>query len=204
MKRSFLIGVLTAAGILFSWAPSQAEDAYRFFMRKDLAAALSDDPDKLIDKTVTFTDELVFLWDQAEQRPDRYDGQPVRLFHTEHFRCVIPEDAMGEHLTSIAEDAKQGLGQARTDLEEINRKRAARDMTLSEAQTERTQVMERVRKIWHNAPLVTVFGRVTRGHVWGPPHQKAKPGAETETITIIVERVEKPRQRWYQYGLDKR
>ncbi|MCA8923627.1 MAG: hypothetical protein KDD82_17550 [Planctomycetes bacterium] len=204
MKRSSIVGLLTLVGVLCAWGPSQAEDAYSFYMRKDLARELATDPDKLIDKTVTFTDELAFLWPEADPRPSELDGQRVRLFHTVHFRCVVPEDAMGEHLGSIAKDAQEGLEAARAKLEDINRRLATKGVSLSEAQTERTQVMDEVRKIWHNAPLVTVFGRVTRAHLWGPPHEKAAPGAETETITIVVERIEKPRERWYQFGLDAR
>ncbi|MEZ6184957.1 MAG: hypothetical protein R3F62_08115 [Planctomycetota bacterium] len=203
MKRTATVVVLTVAGVLGSWIPSKAEDAFRFYMRADLARALDENPDALIDQTVTFTDELVFLWPE-EGRPDEVDNQPARLFHTVNFRCVVPTSAMGEHLTSIADDAKEGLTQARAELERINRELAAGKLSLSEAQTQRTAAMDQVRKIWHNAPILTVYGRVTRAPLWGPPHEKAEPGAETETVTIVVERIEKPRQRWYQYGLDSR
>ena len=73
-----------------------------------------------------------------------------------------------------------------------------------DAQTKRRDLYWALYKVWSNKPIVTVFGTVARADFWGPVADVAKgAGVQTEQITIVVDKVEKPRTRWYEEGLDE-
>ncbi len=63
---------------------------------------------------------------------------------------------------------------------------------------------------WRAKPLVTLVGKVARVDFFSPNYYlketNNKPDDEAkkapEPITLLLERVEKPRDRYYEYGLD--
>lgn len=192
---------LALLGLLLLPAPAKA--LYLFFMRKDLLRAMHDDPASVAEKQVVVTDELMVVWPEAQERPADKDGQQWVLFDTELFHCAIPRDAMGEHLEAAWQDAKQGYGEALKKLEAINDEWVARKISESDAQARRTELYWELYRVWSNKPLVTVFGTVSRADFWGPVVGRDEGGVATERFTIVADRVERPRRRWYEDGLDE-
>lgn len=198
--KAILPRLLPAAlAILLLPAPVQA--LYLFYYRKDLELALASDPAAVIGKQVVFTDELLVLWPDAQERPTDANGQQWVLFDTDLFHCAIPRDAMGTHLAEAAESAARGYGEVLKELEAVNDEWHARKISESEAQTRRKELYWKLLKAWNNRPLVTVFGTVARADFWGDVVGKEE-GVATERVTIVADRVERPRRRWYEEGLD--
>jgi hypothetical protein len=198
-KALFLLAPL---GVLLLAAPAHA--LYLFFQRRDLEQLLRKDPDQIVGKQVCFTDELSIIWPQVQQRPDTLEGESYVLFDTEMFKCAIPTNRMETHLQSIWDDAQKGYGEILTQLEEINDQLRAKQLTETDAQNKRRELYWALYKVYSNKPIVTVYGTVARADFWGPVDGGAKgAGVATEQITIVVDKVEKPRARWYEEGLDE-
>lgn len=185
--------------ILLLPAPVQA--LYLFFYRKDLELALARDPAAVIGKQVVFTDELMVLWPDAQERPSDMGGQQWMLFDTELFHCAIPRDAMGTHLAEAGENAARAYGEVLKELEAVNDEWHARKISEGDAQGRRKELYKKLLQVWNNRPLVTVFGTVARADFWGEVVGKDE-GVSTERVTILADRVERPRRRWYEEGLD--
>jgi hypothetical protein len=183
-------------------APAHA--LYLFFMREDLDRVLRAEPEQLVGKQVCFTDELAMIWPQVQQRPDTLEGKRYVLFDTEKFHCAIPQDRIETHLEAIWNDAQKGYGDITTRLEEINEQVRARQCTDVDAQNRRRELYWELYKVWSNKPIVTVYGTVQRADFWGPVFPASRgQGVATEALTIVVDRVEQPRRRWYEEGLDE-
>jgi hypothetical protein len=193
---------LAVAIVALGAAASPAQALYLFFMRRDLAHAIQHDPDTVIDKQVCFTDELCVIWPEVQQRPNTLGGVQHVLFDTTNFHCAIPRDRIETHLNECWADAQRGYGEALKKLQEINDQVHARQMSQSDADTKRTELYWELNRIWKNKPIVTVYGKVVRADFWGPV-KGADQGVATESISIVVDRVERPRQRWYEDGLDE-
>lgn len=194
--------VLAAAGVLLLAAPAHA--LYLFFQRRDLEQLIRKDPDQIVGKQVCFTDELAVLWPQVQQRPDTLEGERYVLFDTTMFKCAIPANRMETHLQSIWDDAQKGYAEILTKLEAINDQLREKALTETDAQNQRRELYWELYKVYSNKPIVTVYGTVARADFWGPVDGGAKgAGVATEQITIVVDKVEKPRARWYEEGLDE-
>lgn len=202
MPRRWRTGLwlLAPLGVLALAAPAQA--LYLFYMRQDLDRLIRTNPDEIVGKQVCFTDELTMIWPQVQQRPDTLNGQRYVLFDTTYFKCAIPQNRMETHLQSIWDDAQKGYGDILRQLEEINDRLRAREITETDAQNQRRDLYWQLYKVWSNKPIVTVYGTVTRADFWGPVRGKEQ-GVATEQITIVVDQVEQPRRRWYEEGLDE-
>lgn len=204
MLRSWRRGLvaLVPLGLLMLASPAQA--LYLFFMREDLDRTIRQDPESIVGKQVCFTDELCMIWPQVQQRPDTLEGQRYVLFDTEKFHCAIPQNRVETHLESIWNDAQKGYGDVITKLEEINDQLRERQTTEVDAQKRRQELYWDLYKVWSNRPIVTVYGTVQRADFWGPVFPASRgAGVATEAITIVVDRVEQPRRRWYEEGLDE-
>lgn len=193
--------LVLAMALAFLAAPARA--LYLFYMRKDLVRAIESDPDSVIGKQVVFTDQLIMVWPDAQERPADLDGKQWVLFDTELFHCAIPRDAMGAHLTEAWDNAQKGFGEARKKLEEVNDEWHARKISEADAQTRRRELYWELYKTWANRPLVTVFGTCARADFWGEVIGKDEGKVATERVTIVADRVERPRRRWYEEGLDE-
>jgi len=196
MRKALTISVLALA--LVGLAASPAHALYYFFMREDLDRALTDRPETLVGQEVTFTDELVAIWPQSQERPSSLSGTRYVLFDTEYFHCAIPENALGPHMSSIWEDAQAGYGDVLERLERINDQAHEGEISRAEAASQREALYQEIRRVWKNRPIVTLFGTVERADFWGT----TRGGVQTERLTIVVDRAEKPRRRWYEHGLD--
>ena len=193
LRRMFLVG---AAVLLTLAITSQADALYLFYMRKDLAHVMAKSPKDIVGKQITVTDEMLIMWPQVQQRPDQLEGQKFVLFDTTYFHCAVPADSMGSHLESIWEDAQKGYGEVTTQIEETNVEQAKGRMTPSQGADKRRELYWELYRLWSNKPIVTLYGTVARADFWGEVKGKDQ-GVATETITIVVDRVEKPRKRWY-------
>jgi hypothetical protein len=187
-------------GLLLLAAPAHA--IYLFYMREDLDRVIREHPEQVVGKKVVFTDELCVIWPQVQQRPDTLDGQRYVLFDTAKFHCAVPQNQVGAHLQQIWDDAQKGYGDVLKQLEDINDQLRARQMSETDAQTRRHDLYWQLYKVWSDKPIVTVFGTVARADFWGPVRGREN-GVATEAITVVVDRVEKPRDRWYEEGLDE-
>jgi hypothetical protein len=49
-------------------------------------------------------------------------------------------------------------------------------------------------------PLVCIYGTVTRSELWGKPKEGKEAGKEEDEIVIMTDKVEKPRQRFFDEG----
>lgn len=202
MSRPWRAGstFLAAFGVLLLAAPAQA--LYLFYMRQDLDRLIRSDPEKIVGKQVCFTEELAVIWPQVQQRPDTLEGQRYVLFDTTYFHCAIPQNRMETHLQAIWDDAQKGYSETLGKLEEINEQMHTRALSETDAQNQRRDLYWELYKVWSNKPIVTVFGTVARADFWGPVRGQDQ-GVATEAITIVVDRVEAPRRRWYEEGLDE-
>jgi hypothetical protein len=173
----------------------RADAIYRYFSRQSLAWDLENDPDKWLDQDVTVTDELVFVWPQGPT--DSADNTPHLKFDTLYFRCAVPTSAKGDHLEAVWEEAKKGAKDIIDRIEEVNDKQRKREISDKDADDKRKALYWELHAHWKNKPIVTLFGKVKRADFWGPVQGKEE-GVRTEQITIVVDRVEKPRDRWYE------
>jgi hypothetical protein len=186
----------------------ESEDRYRFFMREDLRRILDEDPDSIVaasdnESGVVFTDELAVLWPEARERPNRVGRDRYVLFDTELFHCAVPENQRGDYLGEIWERARLGYTEKLTEIEGINDQLHERSISPEDAANQRTAAIVDLYRLWRNQPIVTVYGRAMYADFFGQvARQATRAGVHTERITIIVDRVERPRQRWYDEGLD--
>jgi hypothetical protein len=201
MNRRNLVTFGTCALALFLLA-QPAHALYLFYMRRDLARLIKKAPKTVVGKQVVVTDELVVLWPEVQQRKDRLKGQKYRLFDTTHFRCAVPSDKMGTHLESIEVDARtdkkgeNGYAAAIKQIEDVNERARKRELSPEQANTERRKLYWELHRVFRNAPILTIYGTVQRADFWGPVKGKAN-GVGTEIVTIVVDKIEKPRKRWY-------
>jgi hypothetical protein len=191
-----ILPIAAAALLIAVVATTQADALYLFYLRKDLSRILEETPKDIVGKQVVVTDDVVAMWPEIQQRPDMLDGKKYVLFDTTHFHCAIPADSMGEHLGTIWKDAQEGYREVTAQIEEVNRQQAKGKLTPSQGADKRRELYWELHRIWKNQPIVTLFGTVDRADFWGPVRGKAE-GVATETITIVVDRVDKPRKRWY-------
>lgn len=192
-----LVPTALAVVALFALAP-EADALYLFHLRKDLDLAIREKPDDIIGKQVVFTDELIVLWPTpVPARPESLDGTAHVLFDTTYFHCAIPQNAVETYLNEVWADAQKGYGEAGKKLEEINDQLLARTLSEGEAQTQRKELYWELYRVWRNKPIVTVFGTVARADFWGPVKGKDN-GVATEAVTIVTDKVERPRERWYE------
>mgnify|MGYP001496021759 CR=1 FL=1 len=196
-----LLPRLAPAALAILLLPAPVQALYLFYYRKDLELALASDPASVVGKQVVFTDELMVIWPDAQERPADMGGQSWVLFDTELFHCAIPRDAMGTHLSEAGENAARAYGDVLKELEAVNDEWHARKISEADAQTRRKDLYWKLLKVWSNRPLVTVFGTVARADFWGEVVGKEE-GVSTERVTIVADRVERPRRRWYEEGLD--
>lgn len=195
VRRHGLRAALAALGLLVLASPAQA--LYLFYLRRDLDIAIRERPDDIVGKQVVVTDELVVLWPEAQERPADLEGNRYVLFDTAFFHCAIPQNKVETYLGEVWADAQKGYGEAQKKLEEINDKLLDRQMSEADAQAQRRELYWELYRVWRNKPIVTVFGTVARADFWGPVKGKDA-GVATEAITIVADRVERPRERWYE------
>jgi hypothetical protein len=191
----FLASALVAVAL--GSKTTQAQDVvYLFYMRKDLAHHLEHSPEKVVGKKVVVTDELTVIWPEVQQRKNVLDGEDFVLFDTTYFQCAVPTSSMGKHLQSIFDDAQRGYREATKKIEEVNEQQRTREISASQANDARRELYWELYRIWSNKPIATIFGKVDRAEFWGPVKGQ-EAGVDTETISIVVDRIEKPRRRWY-------
>lgn len=190
-------GLVCAGALALGFLAAQPADAlYLFYMRKDLAYALKKQPKTVINKQVVVTDEMTVMWPEVQQRKDRLKGTKYVLFDTTYFRCAVPSDKMGSHLESIADDARKGYGEIITEIEAINTKVQKGEMAREAASKERTRLYWQMHRVYSNRPILTLFAKIERADFWGDVVGKGS-GVSTEIVTLLVDKIEKPRRRWY-------
>ncbi len=193
LRRIGLAGALVALLTLTAWA----EDAvYHFYLRKDLELLVENEPDKIVGQQVVFTDELTVIWPEVAERPNEVDDERYVLFDTTDFHCAVPEEKLETHLQSIADDARRGYGDITKEIEDINEQERTRKISTSQATEARRNLYWKLFRVWKNKPIVTVYGTVRRADFWGDVKGKSQ-GVGTERVSIIVDKLEKPRRRWY-------
>ncbi|MGE0708567.1 MAG: hypothetical protein AB7N76_22930 [Planctomycetota bacterium] len=188
------LGVSALALLLLAARPAEA--LYLFYMRHDLHHLISKEPAKIVGKQITVTDELGVLWPEIQQRKDQLKGQKYVLFDTTYFRCAVPTDKMGTHLEGIVADAKKGYEEVTKQIEEVNEKVRTRELSREQAAQEKRKLYWELYRIHENQPILTIYGTVERGDFWGDVVGKSD-GVGTEVVTILVDKIEKPRKRWY-------
>ncbi|MBL4847572.1 MAG: hypothetical protein JKY65_18800 [Planctomycetes bacterium] len=193
VRRSLICAGALALGFL---AAQPADALYLFYMRKDLAYLLKKQPKTVIGKKIVVTDEMTVIWPEVQQRKDRLKGTKYVLFDTTYFRCAVPSDKMGSHLESIADDARKGYGAIIEEVEALNTKVQKGEMAREAAVAERTKLYWRMHRVYSNRPIVTVFAKVERADFWGDVVGRGN-GVATEIVTLLVDKIEKPRRRWY-------
>jgi hypothetical protein len=209
MRASALaLGVISALPILIS--TRRAEAVFRYFTRKDLAHGLATEPDKWVDQDVTVTDELAYVFpDNPEADTDQAGGTKCVRFDTVHFRCAVDTGKKGDYLDACWEEAKKGCKDILVAIDEVNEAVRKRTKSESDADKERRELYSKLHARWRAKPIVTVFGKVARVDFYTPgyylqgknrPDDEAK--ARPEPLTILCERVEKPRERYFEFGLD--
>ncbi len=194
VRRNVLLVVL--AGVVCALVlPRSAEALYRYFSRQDLARDLETEPDKWLDQDVTFTDELCFVWPAGAS--DTLDGAKHLKLDTLYFRCAVPEDKKGDYLDAIWEEAKKGVKDILERIEDVNEKYRKGELNEADATKQRHSLYWELHQRWKNKPIVTIFGKVRRADFYGPVQGKEEGQVRTEAITIVIDRIEKPRERWY-------
>jgi hypothetical protein len=210
--RFFALGlaVLAAAPVLV--ATRRADALYRYYSRKNLAHALEFEPEKWIDSDVTVTDELAFVFpENAEADSDKVNGTKCIRFDTFYFRCAIDASKPHEHLDKTWEEAKAGIKDILGKIEDVNEQARLRKLDQGAAATQRKALYFEADARWRAKPLVTLFGKVTHADFFSPTYyvketnNKPDPEAKAtpEPITLLLERVEKPREKYYEFGLDE-
>ena len=188
----------------------KAEAFFRYFTRKNLAHALESDPDKWVDQDVTVTDELAYVFPadpNGELDTEKTQGTKCVRFDTAYFRCAIDDSKKGDYLPAIWAEASAGNKDILDQLQALNESVRQREKSDADVEKSRRELLWTLYGRWKNKPLVTLFGKVTRLDFYTPGFYLQKnagedPKARPEPITILCERVEKPRDRYYEYGLD--
>jgi len=189
--------LICAGALVLGALMAQPADAlYLFYMRKDLAYLLKKQPKTVIGKQIVVTDEMTVMWPEVQQRKDRLNGTKYVLFDTTYFRCAVPSDKIGSHLQSISDDAMKGYGEVIDEVEAINTKVQKGEMAREAAAKERSKLYWQMYRVYSNRPLVTIFAKVERADFWGDVVGKGN-GVATEIVTLLVDKIEKPRKRWY-------
>jgi hypothetical protein len=204
-----LLAALVASPVLL--LARRAEAFFRYFTRKNLLHALENDPEKWLDQDVTVTDELAYVFPgdpKGELDTEKTQGTKCVRFDTFTFRCAIPETKKGDYLESIWADAQKGCKDILDEIQAVNADERLREgRKLAKHDDLRKDLYWKLHARWKAKPLVTIFGKVARVDFTSPGFYLQKnaaedPKAKPEPITIICERVEKPRERYYEFGLD--
>jgi len=173
-RRPLLLTVLML-GLILPLSSSQA-GGYTFVQ----VWRLERDLEKWVGKKVTFTDKLAVFYPKAKA------GHV--FFDTVHFACALPAgDSDGsQYLKDLHAKALTAYSDLRKEMETAKGDEA------------RSRVVWKIYKRWKNKPIVTCFGTVSRKKIWGEVNPDAEgSGVVSERIIIVCDRVEKPRQRWY-------
>lgn len=193
IKAGLISGVALAAVLV---SASQAEAIYLFYMRKELAHLIGEDSKKVIGRQVVVTDELLVVWPEVQQRATEFNGEKYVVFDTTYFHCAVPSEKMGAHLESIWQDAQKAYGEVTTKIEEVNEQQRTGDITPSQGVELRRELYWKLYAVWKNKPILTIYGTVDRHDFWGAVNGKGA-GVATEAVSIVVDKIEKPRRRWY-------
>ncbi len=197
--RTKKAGIASCAAVLIALAGvsiAQEKAVYLFYMRKDLSQIIKKESKKVVGKKVVVTDELVVIWPEVQKRKNTLNGEEYVVFDTTYFHCAVPTDQMGAHLESIWEDAKKGYEEATKQIEATNEEQRTGKITPSQGADKRRELYWELYRLWSNKPVVTIYGQVDRHEFWGEVRGKGA-GVATETVSIVVDKVEKPRKRWY-------
>ena len=189
----------------------EADALFRYFSRKNLAHHLATEPDKWVDTDITVTDELCYVFpSNPDTDKDRGSKATCVKFDTVYFRCAIPSDKKGDYLDKIWDEAQKGAKDIVDEIEAVNQEQRKRTKGEKECDDARKVLYSKLFTRWRTKPLVTIFGKVSRADFFTPdfyfedakrkPDDEAK--ARPEPITILLERVEKPRDRYLDYGCD--
>ena len=193
-KRSLIGASVAALALVVLAQPAHA--LYLFYMRKDLAFLIHKQPKDVMDKPIVVTDELCVLWPEVQQRKDQLGGSKHVLFDTTYFRCAVPSDKMGTHLEAIQADARKGYEEVTKQIEDVNERVRKRELSREQAAQEKRKLYWELYRIFSNRPILTIYGTVKRADFWGNVVGKSN-GVGTEIVTIVVDKIEKPRKRWY-------
>lgn len=161
---------------------------YLFVDRVELSRKLN----MKVGNKVTSTDRLVMVY---EKQRDGYI-----FFDTHYFRCAVKSSAPGvDYLKKTFDLAKTQYKDLIKELEEINKKlKNARGAGADSLESQRREVAKRIYKRWKKKAIVTLYGRIERPEIWGQVDDAAKGnGNKSERIIFVVDRIEKPRKRWF-------
>jgi hypothetical protein len=198
----------------------RADAFFRYMTRKHLLEEITSNPDKWVDQDVTVTDELAYVFPADptnELDQEKVQGVKCTRFDTTYFRCAIDNAKKGEYLDQIWADAAKGAKDILDKLEEINDGVRKRTKNEGDAEKERRELYKDLYAHWKAQaplgsekaarPMVTVFGKISRLDFYTPSFYLTKNANEEfkgkpESLTILCERVERPRQRYFDYGMD--
>ncbi len=198
----------------------RADAFFRYMTRKNLIHELETNPDKWLDQDVTVTDELAYVFpaDPAnELDQEKVQGTKCTRFDTAYFRCAIDNAKKGEYLDQIWADAAKGAKEILDKLEAINEDQRKKSKNEGDAEKERRELYWQLYAHWKSQaplgsekaarPMVTVFGKISKLDFYTPSFYLTKNANEEfkgkpESFTILCERVERPRQRYFDYGVD--
>jgi len=207
LSAVFLAAVAAAPCLLVA---KRADAFFRYMTRKNLSHELEKNPDKWVDTDVTVTDELAYVWpaDPAgELDTEKPAGTKCVRFDTVYFRCAVDVGKKGDYLEKIWEDTTKNCKDILDEIQGINADERAKERKMTNhAQLRKDAIVKLVAR-WKAKPLVTVFGKVARVDFFTPgfylkQNANEEPKGKPEHLTILCERVEKPRERYYQYGVD--
>jgi len=174
LSLRLLAGLVCGAALLVTTVGDA--DGYRFVHRDKLNRELKN----WVGKKVTTTDKLTMVY------PDEFSNHV--FFETHYFRCAIPtNNSKGvEYIKTLYAGA---LKQFKDLREELDKAKSA---------SERNAIVWKIYKRWKEKPIVTMFGTVDRPELWGQVAPAAKSsGVVSERIVFVIDRLEKPRKRWY-------
>jgi hypothetical protein len=180
----------------------EADALFRYFSRKNLAHALAAEPDKWVDTDVTVTDELCFVWpaNPLLDTDQKSKANFVR-FDTTYFRCAIDQGKKGDYLDACWDGAQKNCKDILDEITKVCDDARKRTISQDQAKTQLKELYWKLNERWKAHPIVTVFGKLSRADFFTPPYYlgKAEDDAKAapEMITIVCERVEKPRERFY-------
>jgi hypothetical protein len=183
----------------------QADAVWRYFSRKNLATALATDPDKWVDADITVTDELAFVYPANPEldTEQKSKAQYVR-FDTYYFHCAVETSKKGEYLDQIWSTAQNTCKDILEKIQKVNDDERKRAIQHDQAEKARHDLFWELHERWKEQPIVTLFGKVARADFFTPPFYlegKNAPEPEAkaapEIVTIVCEKVEKPRERFY-------
>lgn len=190
-----VLALAAAAALVAGLAPRTAEAIYRYFSRQALAIELDQDADKWLDQDVTVTDELVFVWKPGPN--DTADGTQYVKFDTLYFRCAVTPDKKA-HLDALWETTQKNAKDILEKIEDLNDKARTGAVAAAQAETQRKELYKELHERNKDKPFVTIFGKVRRADFWGPVQGKEEGQVRSEAVTIVADRIEKPRDRWYE------